>query len=127
MIKFRVPFPPSVNHYYIRRGPMTFVSERGLKFKKDILEILKRTKDEDGIPVLDFQYQDPIKVDIVATFPDYRRRDLDNLLKCTLDSLCEPKNQGLILNDSLIWSLKISRNKEISKNNGFLDITVDFL
>lgn len=51
-------------------------------------------------------YKGPVKVTIHAWPPDRRRRDLDNILKATLDALEHAK---IYENDSQVHDLRIRR------------------
>ena len=97
-----LPYPPTVNHYWQttvkRRGqrfyPHIYIGEKGDNYRRQVKAILS------GVPKL----IGPVQVCIVASPPDKRQRDLDNLLKCLLDSLTKA---GLWDDDSQVRSLTI--------------------
>lgn len=60
-----------------------------------------------------------ISVSVLVYPPDRRRRDIDNILKASLDSLV---HGGLIEDDSLIDVLRVER-REVTRG-GKLEITV---
>jgi crossover junction endodeoxyribonuclease RusA len=92
-----MPWPPSVNHYYERnRSGGVRIGKAGLKYR-DAIALLFRGFDT---------ISGPISVDITAHPPDNRRRDLDNLLKCTLDAL---QKAGVYQDDFQIDRLTVSR------------------
>ena len=78
MIELDLPFPPSLNHYYRRVGPRTLISREGRAYRERVCSILAAS----GLQTL----AGPLAITLEAHAPDRRRRDLDNLLKCTLDS-----------------------------------------
>lgn len=103
-----LPYPPSMNHYWhttvIRRGrrfvPHVYIGKKGDLYRRKIGEVLK------GVPRL----TGPVEVHIMAQPPDKRRRDLDNLLKCLLDSLTKA---GLWEDDSQVVGLLVQWGKQV--------------
>jgi len=63
--------------------------------------------------------KNPIKVEIIAYRPDKRKRDLDNLLKGSLDSLTKA---GVWEDDSLIQDLRIYWGDHIG---GYLKVYIE--
>ena len=104
MLHLTLPYPPTVNHYWrttvIRKGrrhlPHVYISEDGDRYRRRVAAILR------GVPNL----SGPVQVAIAVFPPDKRQRDLDNLLKCLLDSLTKA---GLWNDDSQVSSLTITR------------------
>ncbi len=113
MIQLRIPFPPSTNTYYRMVNNRMLISEKGRAYRKNVLaacmEQLKRFPNLSG----------RLSIKITAAAPDKRRRDLDNMLKATLDSL---QHAGVYLDDSQVDDLQIIRS-DVSKP-GYLDITI---
>jgi crossover junction endodeoxyribonuclease RusA len=99
-MELTLPFPPSVNHYYRRVGPRTLISREGRAFRKNVCALLggggPRKPPAGG----------RIALAMDAFPPDRRRRDLDNLLKCTQDSLA---HAGVFEDDSQIDLLAVRR------------------
>jgi crossover junction endodeoxyribonuclease RusA len=97
-MEFELPYPPSVNHYYRHVGPRVLISRAGRKYRETVISLLRSrgTKPLSG----------GIELFLEAYPPDRRRRDLDNLLKCVLDSL---QHAGAYHDDSQI--VKISAQK----------------
>src|SRR6056297_3429442 len=113
-IGLTLPWPPSVNHYWKRnRNGGVRVGVAGVRFRDEVmfaaLQQLKPLRSLSG----------PVSVSIVACQPDRRRRDLDNLLKSTLDALTAAKIYG---DDSQIHELDIRWGKRV--DGGRLDVTV---
>jgi crossover junction endodeoxyribonuclease RusA len=90
-----LPWPPSVNHYWQRNknGGMR-ISAEGLSFRERVAWTLPKQPPLTG----------PLSVQIEAWAPDRRKRDLDNILKATLDALT---HAGAMGDDSQVWDLRI--------------------
>lgn len=99
MIELTLPWPPSTNTYYRNVMGKTLISAKGREYRAAVVEqvLIQRGAKRLGGRLI---------VAIEAHVPDKRRRDLDNLLKGTLDSLT---HAGVWLDDSQIDSLTISR------------------
>ena len=100
-----LPWPPSVNRYYrsLSKGKLAgrvLVSQEGRAYRQEVAVMLDRRR----LPMI----RDRMKVTIDACPPDRRRRDLDNLLKASLDALVFG---GAIQDDSLIDDLRIRRGE----------------
>ena len=100
-----LPWPPSVNRYYrsISKGKLAgrvLVSQEGRAFRQEVAAMLERRQMR---PI-----KDRLRVTIAAYPPDRRRRDLDNLLKASLDALVFG---GAIEDDSQIDDLRIWRGE----------------
>ena len=107
LLQFKLPFPPSVNHYWrhISKGPSAgrvLISEEGRAYRTNCAAAVL----EQRVPrhVLSGK----LAVVIWANPPDRRRRDLDNLLKSSLDAL---KHCGLIEDDGDIDDLHVTRGQ----------------
>ena len=115
-MKLTLPWPPSVNHYYRRVGPRTLISREGREYRKRICGLL--APGNGGIRKPPSGGRIALCMD--AFPPDRRRRDLDNLLKSTQDSLA---HAGVYEDDSLIdWLL--TRRCEVVRPHGRLDVQV---
>jgi crossover junction endodeoxyribonuclease RusA len=111
-IDITVPWPPSVNQYWRQFQGRMLISAQGRKYREAIIQQvwlegkIKRITGD-------------LKVTIEAFRPDERRRDLDNLLKSTLDALA---HAGLYEDDSQIRDLRIYWAAE---KGGKLNITIE--
>lgn len=84
--------PPSVNSLYIRSKKRVFKSQAGKKYEKKVLKILtKRPRIESPIALV-IEYH-------IRTSQKFKRRDLDNMDKCLIDSL---QLSGQFRNDNQI-------------------------
>ena len=92
-----LPFPPSVNHYWRHVGHRTLISRTGRAYRQQLVHDVQRS----GLRAL----TGPIRIEVIATRPDRRRRDVDNLLKSLLDAL---DHADVYEDDSQIHDLRIS-------------------
>ena len=101
MIEIKLPWPPSVNHYWRNYRGRTVVSQDGRLYRQTVsYRIL-----EQGIPRENIRSR--LSVSIDAYPPDKRRRDLDNITKALLDAIVAA---DVIEDDSQIDSLSILRH-----------------
>ena len=114
MIELTLPWPPSVNTYWRNFDGRMIISARGREYREtvgDQMTLQKMVK----------HFKGQLKVEIEAFRPDKRRRDLDNLLKATLDGLA---HAGVYEDDSQIVDLHIYWAKDIG---GMLKIKIEEL
>lgn len=79
-IRIELPWPPSANTYWRRRGHCYFISNKGQDYRELVTKMCYLYA---GM----FNIDSRIKLTIEAYPPDKRKRDLDNLFKAVLDSL----------------------------------------
>ncbi len=113
-VSLSLPWPPSANRYWRHVGNRVLVSKEALLYKKHIglLSLLWKR------PCL----MGRISLSIQAFPPDKRARDIDNLLKVTLDAL---QYANLFENDSQIDKITIERMEQ--RKGGELIITINEL
>jgi crossover junction endodeoxyribonuclease RusA len=112
MIEFTLPWPPSVNTYWRNFDGRMIISARGREYREivgDQMTLQKMVK----------HFKGQLRIEIEAFRPDKRRRDLDNLLKATLDGLA---HAGVYEDDSQIVDLRIYWAKDIG---GMLKIKIE--
>lgn len=102
MLILELPWPPSVNHYWVASGHRRYISRKGIEFRKCVLVACQDN---------DIKFDGPVSITIGAYPPDRRKRDLDNILKGLLDSL---EYAEIYKNDNQVARLFIER-KEIEK------------
>ena len=93
-----LPYPPSVNHYWIHTRRGAFISKKGVEFRKQVHEIAQTE--------ICYGRDTRLFVDVSVWVPDKRKRDLDNLLKSLLDAL---QHADIFADDSQIDDLRITR------------------
>lgn len=103
MIEITLPFPPSVNTYWRKWNNRMVISEKGRAYREAVGDLMTMQGKV-------FHTEKPLRVVIEAYRPDKRKRDLDNLLKATFDSLA---HAGVYVDDSQIVDLRIYWAKEI--------------
>lgn len=108
----RMPFPPSVNHYYRRWNNRVLISKRGRAYR-DLVQALSRQQNAQ-------KFTGEIEVFIQVFYPDNRRRDLDNTLKALLDSL---EKAGVYKDDSQIVHLDVIK-VGVKRPDGEVVVTV---
>lgn len=112
MIELTLPWPPSVNRYWRNVQGRTIISAEGRSYRERVFHQMLAQS-------VVHKVAEPIKVTIEAYRPDNRRRDLDNLLKATLDALAVA---GVYNDDSQIVDLHIYWAKDIG---GMLKVKIE--
>lgn len=82
ILNLTIPFPPSVNTYWGFKGSQRFLTSRAKAFKTLVNSEFVRSGHE-GFA------SDRLKIHIELYPPDRRIRDIDNVVKSTLDALCQ--------------------------------------
>lgn len=105
-----LPYPPSVNAYWLQSGKRRYISKRGIEFKSAVAEICK------DVPSFGDK---PVEVSIILYPRDKRLLDIDNCCKAVCDSL----NTRLFDDDQQIWRLTVERGE--TKKGGGCQVTVN--
>lgn len=95
---YQLPYPPTINTYWRRRGARYFICAKGIEFREAVKTVAP------DVPVSGKVY-----VDIELTPPDRRIRDADNCVKCVFDGL---QHGGVLANDSQIREYHVKMNDE---------------
>jgi len=111
VITLTLPWPPSVNNYWHKNRTHVYLSARGRAYRAEVLKAV--------VGLGRYGADARLQVSITAYPPDRRRRDVDNLLKCTLDSL---EHARVFADDSQVDKLSIDRAGVIK--GGQLEITI---
>ena len=99
MIKLKLPYPPSVNNYWMASGHRRYISKRGMEFKNEVRIYCLQHK----IPKLGAH---DVAVGIVIHPRSKLLMDIDNCSKAVLDSL---EGAGIIDDDKQVTRLIIMR------------------
>ena len=111
MITLKLPYPPSVNHYWGQVGSRKFLGKKGKEFRESVfLCVLNARK----APL-----NGRLEVKVYLYPPDKRKRDVDNVLKSLLDAL---EHARVYENDSQIDKLCITR-MDVTKG-GSCDVVI---
>lgn len=108
----KLPWPPSVNSYWRRRGSQYYISKKGQQYRKEVTQIIQNTN-------LDIQTESRLRIKVIAAVPDSRRRDLDNILKSLLDSLIHAR---FALDDEQFDDIRVIRGERV--RGGLLNIKI---
>ena|SRR3990167_7469465 len=93
-----LPWPPSVNKYWRHNRGRTHISKEGRAYRDEVWWLIQSKK----LATI----TQPAFIYITAYPPDKRKRDLDNLLKCLIDSIAY---SGAIADDYLFDDIRITR------------------
>ena len=97
-----LPYPPTANTYYRKMRNVMVLSERGREFRVAVaVECLKHR-----LPTLTGR----VAVRIAVHPPDARKRDIDNVIKPTLDALAKA---GAFENDEQVDDLHVMRGETV--------------
>ncbi len=112
-LAFRLPWPPSVNRYWRRnpKGRGMFISAQGRAFREEVAEIVGKITTLSG----------EAEVEILACPPDRRRRDLDNILKATLDAL---ESAGVVEDDAQFKRILVEQGGLDRAGGGHLEVLI---
>ena len=75
-----LPYPPSLNRYYRTVKGRILISAEGRKYQATVADYIAESRTAAALA-------GRLAVEISVFPPDRRRRDLDNVSKCLLDSL----------------------------------------
>lgn len=95
-IKYILPWPPSINHYYATFKGRRILSRAGREYKKTVAAIVMLNKQP--------KLSGKLAVDLILNEPNRIRRDIDNVVKPLLDSLTVA---DVYTDDSLIRKLHV--------------------
>jgi len=112
MITLELPYPVSVNAYWLASGTRRYISKRGVDFKKRVAEIWGETG-HTGFG------DAPVELNVYLYPRDKRLMDIDNMLKCLGDSL---QDAGCFTDDQQVWKITIERGAQ--KKGGGCQVTI---
>lgn len=108
-VELTLPWPPSVNSYWGFHGHRRFLTQKALEFKKNAVAAVQGQR----------LGQSRLSVTIIACAPDKRTRDLDNILKPTLDALVQA---GLFDDDSQVDLLTVQRGEVVKGGKAIVTV-----
>lgn len=114
-LELKLPFPPSVNHYWRHVGAKVLISAKGRSYRT-LVQLLCLGKSR--------KCATSLRVAILACPPDHRRRDLDNLSKALLDAM---QYSGLYVDDFQIDELEIKRGPVDQNKTGYALVVIEEL
>jgi crossover junction endodeoxyribonuclease RusA len=113
LFNLSLPYPPSANAIWRAVGGRVILSEKGRLYRCqiafDVMSQLGRFRSISG----------PLSLAVEVMPPDRRRRDIDNVLKATLDGLTHAKVWG---DDSQVKRIEIEMHEPTK--GGRLNITI---
>lgn len=120
-IAFRMPWPPSTNHMYMRAGRQVILTEAAREYRTRAIYATRAIINRLGGAL--FPIRQRVHV-LIETQPiDHRRYDSDNLRKCALDALT---HAGLWEDDHLIWHDELKK-RDPKPGDRWIDVTVSTL
>ena len=111
---FILPFPPSINTYWRNFRGRTILSKAGREYKKAIAEYVV----ENNVPKFG---ESKLKITMILQPKDKRKMDIDNRIKCVLDSLQEA---GVFDDDFQVDELHVMRGEQVKGGKLLLTIEV---
>lgn len=94
MVAVNLPWPPSVNRLWRYKGKQVYRDPKYVAWIREAGWVIKSQKLK--------KISGPFRAEIVLTPPDKRKRDLDNIIKATLDLF---QTMEIIENDQLCHHL----------------------
>jgi len=107
LITLYLPYPPSINNYWIASGHRRFISQRGRDFKASVSSYVI----EQNIPKLGTIQ---VNIDIILRPRSKKLMDIDNCIKPILDAI---QDAGVIDDDVQVTKVSIERGL-IQKGGG---------
>jgi crossover junction endodeoxyribonuclease RusA len=99
MLTVALPYPPTVNHYYVRSRFGVVLGARGREYR----EVVRAALQEKGVPAFS---REALSFTLAVFPPDKRVRDLDNVIKAVQDAAT---HAGLWPDDFSICELHVIR------------------
>lgn len=119
----RLPFPPTVNHIWVRGKKGFYMSDKGKQFFWDAFVMIREWKMSNVMP-LNLPLKLAVKIIFGAYLPNNRKRDLDNLLKGLQDALVKC---GILADDSLVEDVRIHKAGIDPRKIGFVEAAITVL
>ena len=107
ILRFEIPWPPSINHYYIHTASRVILSASGKRYRRDVALLLSSLRGSCGAEAR-------LSLVINAFPPDKRKRDLDNIIKAVQDAL---QHAGVYADDFQIDMLTVIRREPVPQGS----------
>lgn len=101
MIELVLPFPPTVNHYWVNTKRGVFLSREAKQYRTDVTHAVMRQL-RPPWPRLSAR----LSIEVALSAPDRRHYDIDNRLKGLFDSL---QHAAIFEDDGQIDSMTVER------------------
>lgn len=113
--RIRLPYPPTINHYYVRTKKGMAIAERGRVYRQQVAFIVAAAR-----PKKRWLNKERLQMIIRVYTPDNVKRDADNIMKCLWDSLTDAKLWG---DDSQVFYFTVIKSLD-EKRIGYVDLEV---
>ena len=111
-LRIKLPWPPSVNHYWKARGSRRFISPKAKAWLDEAILLLRAKR---------VRFEGAVAIHMRFSPPDRRKRDGDNLEKAIMDALVKA---GVIKDDSLVY-VKKSCKEVLDERLGYVLLEVE--
>ena len=111
-VVLRLPYPPSVNHYWGTRGKARFIRFAGYAFRASVRLVVIAAGNTAPLT-------GGLFMSITLYPPDRRRRDIDNTQKAILDAL---QHAGVYADDNQIDALLVCRGLPMDGGGALVQI-----
>jgi crossover junction endodeoxyribonuclease RusA len=111
-VDFRLPWPPSLNTYYVCIRGRKVLSRKGRLYAEEVSRLVKRY----GI---DYEIGEQIFVDIKLAPPRNGLWDSDNYTKALFDSITKA---GVWKDDSLVWKYSVEKLEKYAAGEVYISI-----
>lgn len=119
-VSFRLPWPPSVNHYYGRmKSGQVFLKEAGRLYRANARVEFARL----GWPRID----GAVRVHLLLSAPDRRVRDIDNIRKAVYDAISDRRKGKVIVHQGIIpddANIRADSAEFIDPGEGLVHVTI---
>ncbi|ATW30293.1 hypothetical protein BJP41_08190 [Candidatus Williamhamiltonella defendens] len=110
-VRIELPFPPSVNHYWVRTARRVYLSEAAKRFQRlTAIAVAHAQRQSAHQPFLG-----DVSVALTLYLPDKRVRDVDNYPKGVLDALTKA---GIWSDDAQVRVMTVKKKNPHSDTNG---------
>jgi len=113
MIEFYIPYPPSINNYYVRTKYGTMIGKAGKDYRARVIESIQEQLGPFNVLC------GRLSISMVLFPPDNRKRDLDNTQKALLDAIT---HAGVYKDDSQLDQLYLYRGQVVLSGKVYVQL-----